>query len=86
MKCPVCGAWSTVKESRESKQFGFRRRRECANEHKFTTQEVVIPDEVIEEQRRENLAAYNEKRMVAVRSRRRTTAGQAAQTTINHNL
>jgi len=86
MKCPVCGAWSTVKESRESKQFGFRRRRECANEHKFTTQEVVIPDEIIEEQRRENLAAGNEKRVVAVRSRGRTTAGQAAQTTINHNL
>ncbi len=86
MKCPVCGAWSTVKESRESKQFGFRRRRECANEHKFTTQEVVIPDEVIEERRRENLTAGREKRVVAVRSRGRTLAGQAAQTTINHNL
>lgn len=78
MKCPICGAWSSVKETRESKLFGFRRRRECGNEHKFTTQEVVIPEEIIEQQRRENLEAANEKRMVAVRSRRRQATGKAA--------
>jgi len=71
MKCPVCGAWSTVKETRESKQFGFRRRRECANEHRFTTQEVVIPEEVIEQQCRDNFEEAKAKHLVAVRSRRR---------------
>ena len=81
MKCPTCGAWSTVKETRESKLFGFRRRRECANEHRFTTQEVVIPEEVIEKQCRENLAIVNEQRLVAVRSRRRKTTATTTQTT-----
>ena len=51
MKCPTCGAWSTVIETRKSTELGFRRRRECANEHKFTTQEVVVPDEVIKRNR-----------------------------------
>jgi hypothetical protein len=37
MKCPVCGTWTVVKETR-----GERRRRECANLHKFTTQESVV--------------------------------------------
>jgi transcriptional regulator NrdR family protein len=77
MKCPTCGAWSTVKETRESKLFGFRRRRECANEHKFTTQEIVIPEEDIKQLCQANLDAANEKRMVAVRSRRRSPAGKA---------
>ena len=80
MNCPECGAWSTVKETRKSTLFGFRRRRECANEHKFTTQEVVVPDEIIEELRQANLAAANEKRMVAVRPRRRSSADEATQT------
>lgn len=37
MKCPVCGTWTVVLETR-----GGRRRRECANLHKFTTQESVV--------------------------------------------
>lgn len=36
MKCPTCGAWSTVLETRDT-----RRRRECANKHRFPTVEVV---------------------------------------------
>jgi len=55
MKCPTCGAWSTVIETRKSTELGFRRRRECANEHKFTTQEIVVPDEVIKKNRRAQL-------------------------------
>jgi transcriptional regulator NrdR family protein len=37
MKCPECGAWTEVRETR-----GPRRRRECANGHRFSTEEVVI--------------------------------------------
>ena len=37
MNCPHCGAWSTVNYTKMP-----RRRRECANGHKFTTQEVCI--------------------------------------------
>ena len=50
MKCPECGAWTLVKETRESPTFGHTRRRECANYHKFTTQEVVVPQEAIDEE------------------------------------
>jgi len=45
MKCPICDAWSTVKETRQNKKLGYIRRRECANEHRFTTQEVVVVDD-----------------------------------------
>lgn len=36
MKCPHCGAWSTVLSTRDT-----TRRRGCANGHRFTTAEVV---------------------------------------------
>jgi transcriptional regulator NrdR family protein len=76
MKCPTCGAWSSVISTRD----GSRRRRECANEHRFTTDEVVIPEETLKQNSQNNIRAVNEKRMVAVRSRGRTPAGQATQT------
>lgn len=66
MKCPTCGTWTIVKETR-----GGRRRRECANEHRFTTEEVVIPEEVIKQRQRDHLKSLSEKRMVAVRQGRR---------------
>jgi len=62
MKCPVCGVWTVVKETR-----GNRRRRECANEHRFSTEEVVIPEETIKERQVANIKSYNRKQMVAVR-------------------
>lgn len=37
MKCPICNADSRVLDTR-----GVRRRRECFNEHRFTTEEVVV--------------------------------------------
>lgn len=37
MKCPQCGAWTDVLETRSP-----RRRRECANGHRFTT--IELPD------------------------------------------
>ena len=42
MKCPVCGTWTTVKESRESTGNTRRRRLECANMHRFSTLETII--------------------------------------------
>jgi transcriptional regulator NrdR family protein len=55
MKCPFCNAWSIVKETRNSPTFGHTRRRECGNEHRFTTKEVVIPQEEIDAERKLNL-------------------------------
>ena len=42
MKCPECGAWTDVIESR----FG-KRRRECGNGHRFSTEEIVVPPKKI---------------------------------------
>jgi transcriptional regulator NrdR family protein len=55
MKCPVCEAWSIVKQTKKSPVFGYVRRRECANEHRFTTQEIVVPEEAIKERQKEAL-------------------------------
>lgn len=41
MKCPLCSAWSQVVATREAAHNALRRRRLCANGHKFTTFEVV---------------------------------------------
>lgn len=61
MKCPVCDAWTTIKESRESPIFGYIRRRECGNQHRFTTQEKVIPNEIIKDLQRERLRTVRKK-------------------------
>ena len=42
MKCPECGTWTIVKETRTSNENTRRRRLECANEHRFTTLETII--------------------------------------------
>jgi transcriptional regulator NrdR family protein len=42
MKCPECGAWTVVKETRADENNARRRRIECANMHRFTTLETVI--------------------------------------------
>lgn len=52
MKCPTCGAWTTIKESRESNIFGYTRRRECGNQHRFTTQERILPEDAIKQYQR----------------------------------
>lgn len=72
MKCPVCGAWSSVITTRQSPTFGHTRRRECGNEHRFTTKEVFIPQEDIDEERRSHLEDMRE-RMESIRARRRKT-------------
>jgi transcriptional regulator NrdR family protein len=69
MKCPTCGTWSIVKQTKESPTFGYTRRRECANEHRFTTQEVVVPQEAIDAERRDHYES-NKERLESFRASR----------------
>ena len=47
MKCPICGAWTSVLETRTRKTDGVVvRRYECGNEHRFTTNERVIVNDI----------------------------------------
>ena len=39
MKCPHCGAWALVKETRTRQDNSVRRTYECGNEHRFNTVE-----------------------------------------------
>ena len=78
MKCPECGAWSIIKETRTSPTFGYIRRRECGNEHRFTTQELVVAQEALDEERRDHIQA-NIKRMEPFRAMRRAYPRRAAQ-------
>lgn len=72
MKCPICGTWTTVKSTRESAEFGHMRRRECGNEHSFSTTEVLIPQETIDESRATRLREVSEKgREASIKVRRR---------------
>lgn len=80
MKCPECGAWSVILETRSS-DFRYRRRRECGNEHKFTTEEVVVPKEQIEAENIERIRGFRAKHVESIRARRSGTAGKAAQKT-----
>lgn len=41
MKCPHCGAWSDVLETRTKDDWVTKRRRRCANDHRFNTYEVL---------------------------------------------
>lgn len=41
MKCPTCGAWSEVSETRAAPNHATRRARTCANGHRFITLEVL---------------------------------------------
>lgn len=44
MKCPECGAWTLVLETRrKGKTQDKRRRYKCANGHRFSTVEVIDP-------------------------------------------
>ena len=42
MHCPVCGAWSLIKETRTNKIDNIvNRRYECGNTHRFSTEEKI---------------------------------------------
>jgi transcriptional regulator NrdR family protein len=48
MKCPTCQVWTDVLETRQG-----RRRRQCANGHRFATVEILASEaELLERQRR----------------------------------
>lgn len=42
MKCPVCAAWTEIKETRRRPENEKYRRYECGNGHRFTTMERVL--------------------------------------------
>lgn len=46
MKCPTCKAWAHVKETRQKPNNSTYRRYECANLHRFSTAERVVPARV----------------------------------------
>lgn len=67
MDCPTCKAWAEVKDTRPRKEDNTRYRRyECANGHRFSTLEQVLPPEVLKQARLTNLAkgrkVYQERR------------------------
>lgn len=47
MKCPVCGVWTLIKETRTRENNTKYRRYECGNIHRFTTVEVI--DKIIQQ-------------------------------------
>jgi hypothetical protein len=44
MKCPVCGTYTEVIDSRMRSDGTRRRRYLCANMHRFTTLELILPE------------------------------------------
>lgn len=74
MKCPVCNKWTIVLDTRPSPVRNVRRRRQCANEHTFTTEETVVPPEVLEQERLERLAKARTKRLESIRARKPKSA------------
>lgn len=52
MKCPVCTAWAEVKETRARNDGSRRRRYECANLHRFNTDERVSVTPEMEAERK----------------------------------
>jgi transcriptional regulator NrdR family protein len=50
MKCPICGAATDVKETRTKENNMVYRKRICFNDHKFTTKEIPVPQDLIDEE------------------------------------
>lgn len=51
MKCPTCGAWTEVKDTRHQRDMMTKRYRLCANNHRFQTVEMparqgITPSEI----------------------------------------
>ena len=42
MKCPICGAWTFVKQTIVKDDNTRKRRYECGNEHRFWTLETIL--------------------------------------------
>ena len=43
MNCPTCNAWTTVEQTKNAGGF-VERRRKCANNHTFSTEERLVPN------------------------------------------
>ena len=54
MTCPECNKYTAVLETRANPD-GMRRRYECANLHRFTTQEALVPQGKTQAQLRQQL-------------------------------
>ena len=54
MRCPTCDRYTKVLETRANPD-GVRRRYECANLHRFTTQEALVPQGKTQAQLRQQL-------------------------------
>ena len=54
MTCPECGKYTKILETRANPD-GMRRRYECANLHRFTTQEALVPQSKTQAQLRQQL-------------------------------
>jgi len=52
MKCPVCGAWTLIKDTRKTADNQKKRRYECANEHRFNTLETILPQKEVRQKRK----------------------------------
>jgi len=68
MNCPECGAWTTISETRLT-VMRYRRRRECGNGHRFTTEEVVVPQKQIEQEVVTRLKTAKENKAIAKKYR-----------------
>ena len=66
MNCPECAAWSVILETRTT-PVRYRRRRECANGHKFTTEETVVPPEKMEEEALVRFKSLRQKHVESIR-------------------
>jgi transcriptional regulator NrdR family protein len=69
MNCPECGAWTTISETRLT-VMRYRRRRECGNGHKFTTEEVVVSKEQLDAESNERLRVFREKELKRVTTKK----------------
>jgi len=49
MKCPTCGVFTEVIDSRMRSDGTRRRRYMCANMHRFTTLEMIVGDRITKE-------------------------------------
>jgi len=59
MICPTCDTYTEVLETRVNPK-GVRRRYMCANQHRFTTQETLIPVAKTQAQLRQQLKDENQ--------------------------
>lgn len=49
MKCPMCGRWTKVKDTRwQEARSSVMRRRECRKGHRFTTYETTDRPELVD--------------------------------------